>query len=795
MPKNKLIIAAILFGFVAISFAQVDTAWTRRYSSPGSVSDYSYVMTTDGAGNVYAAGSHTIATQSSNALVKKYDTNGTELWTHEFNSGNYAERISSILVAPSGNVYVCGYTMGYNAGDYLIIKINGTTGDSIWTRTYDLPPSPTAGYDFANSIAVDNQENVYVTGYGSRGTGFGTSDIGTVKYTTDGVFQWEAFYDAGVNAADQGNRIVVDNAGYVYVTGYSNPNSTGTLYDYVTFKYDASTGSEVWVRRYNGPGDGYDVARDITVDASGNVYVTGSSLGDVNTASDITTIKYTSTGDTAWIKRYSNPDTAAADGGYWIALDGSGYVYVYGTSYGTGGTGQNLCLVKYNASNGDEIWVKTYHGPAIAGNGLSYEACPTENGQNAMVLDAMGNIYLTGRSTYMNAPLTTYTDILTLKYNSSGVLQWESRYNHPTLDSIHQGQSVGLDNANNVYVSGYGRGVGTYIDWVNMKLTQGAAPYYYITATAYGPGTIVPSGAVLLDTTGFADTTFTITPNAYAHLDSLLVDGFNHGSDSTSYRFENVTANHTIKAYFSLDTYTITATAIGPGIISPSGAVVVNGGQDAPFTMTPNPNCHIDSVIVDGANQGAIANYTFYTVIANHAITAYFSEDPTYTITATAYGPGTITPSGSVIVYAGVDTTFIITPNPDCQTDSVVIDGVNQGVLTSHTFTSVSANHTIDAYFSSLIPVTYTISASATPGGTIIPSGDVIVNQGADTTFYITPGPDAVLDSVLVDGVSVGAVPSYTFYAVSDNHAIHAMFTINLPAGWTQKDSLPPRRI
>jgi hypothetical protein len=315
--------------------------------------------------------------------------------------------------------------------------------------------------------------------------------------------------------------------------------------------------------------------------------------------------------------------------------------------------------------------------------------------------------------------------------------------------------------------------------------------FYIINATAYGPGVIVPSGTVLLDTTGFADTTFTITPDAYAHLDSLLVDGINHGSDSTSYRFVDVTANHTIAAHFSYDQYIITASAVGPGIIAPSGAVVVNGGQNATFDMTPNPNCHIDSVVVDGANQGAIPSYTFYTVIAPHTITAYFSDNPTYTITATAYGPGTIVPSGTIIVYEGDDTTFIITPNLDCQTDSVVIDGTNQGVLTSHTFTNVDANHTIDAYFSPTTPVTYTITASATSGGTITPVGDVIVNQGADTTFYIAAGPDATLDSVLVDGVSVGAVPSYTFYAVSDNHTINAIFSLVAIPGWTQKDSIP----
>ncbi|MBS4016328.1 MAG: T9SS type A sorting domain-containing protein [Candidatus Latescibacteria bacterium] len=70
-----------------------------------------------------------------------------------------------------------------------------------------------------------------------------------------------------------------------------------------------------------------------------------------------------------------------------------------------------------------------------------------------------------------------------------------------------------------------------------------------ISATAFGPGTIVPSGTILVNRG--SDTTFTMTPNTNCQLDSLVVDNVNHGGDSTTYRFTNVTTNHTIKAYFS----------------------------------------------------------------------------------------------------------------------------------------------------------------------------------------------------------------------------------------------------
>jgi len=70
----------------------------------------------------------------------------------------------------------------------------------------------------------------------------------------------------------------------------------------------------------------------------------------------------------------------------------------------------------------------------------------------------------------------------------------------------------------------------------------------------------------------------------------------------------------------------------------------------------------------------------------------------------------------------------------------------------------------------------FTISASAGPGGTISPSGTSSVAGGAGKTYTITPKYGYAISSVQVDGVGVGAVSSYTFSAVDANHAIKALF-------------------
>jgi hypothetical protein len=99
-----------------------------------------------------------------------------------------------------------------------------------------------------------------------------------------------------------------------------------------------------WVRRYNGPEDSTDVPHGLAVDGSGNVYVAGWS-SFYETGYDYATIKYYSNGDTAWVKRYNGPGNGW-DQTYLIDLDGSGSVYVTGQSAGIG-TGLDYATIKY----------------------------------------------------------------------------------------------------------------------------------------------------------------------------------------------------------------------------------------------------------------------------------------------------------------------------------------------------------------------------------------------------------------------------------------------------------------
>ena len=82
-------------------------------------------------------------------------------------------------------------------------------------------------------------------------------------------------------------------------------------------------------------------------------------------------------------------------------------------------------------------------------------------------------------------------------------------------------------------------------------------------------------------------------------------------------------------ASFTIDRWTITASAGANGVIAPSGAVAVVEGANQAFTIAPNSGFSVASVVVDGASVGAVTSYTFTNVAANHTISATFSGGST----------------------------------------------------------------------------------------------------------------------------------------------------------------------
>src|SRR5439155_8764 len=196
----------------------------------------------------------------------------------------------------------------------------------------------------------------------------------------------------------------------------------------------------------------------------------------------------------------------------------------------------------------------------------------------------------------------------------------------------------------------------------------------------------------------------------------------------------------------------------GPAVTvtSPNGGEFWAVSSPQTITWTATDDAGVTSVDIAYSTDGGA---TFPNVTAGHTIAASFAVR-TETITASAAPGGSISPAGAVTVNCGSDQAFTITPDACHTIADVMVDGVSVGAVSSYTFTNVTAGHTIAASFT---VKTFAIAASAGTGGSISPSGSVTVNCGSDQTFTITPDACHTIADVLVDGVSVGAVSSYTF--------------------------------
>ena len=223
---------------------------------------------------------------------------------------------------------------------------------------------------------------------------------------------------------------------------------------------------------------------------------------------------------------------------------------------------------------------------------------------------------------------------------------------------------------------------------------------------------------------------------------------------------------------FAIDPFTITPSAGPNGSISPANPQTVDYDGNLTFTITPNTGYHVLDVLVDGSSVSAVTSYTFTNVRAAHTIAASFAIN-TYTLTYTAGANGTISGTSPQTVNQGASGT-VVTAVPNRGYHFV---SWSDGVATvARTDTNVTANINATASFA---VDTFAITASAGANGAIDPSGSVSVNSGSDLTFTINPGTGYHVQGVLVDGSSMGAVTSYTFTNLTENHTIAATFAIN----------------
>ncbi len=459
--KTWLALLFVLWALPAWAELIVDTAWVRRYNGPGDYDDVAEALAVDDAGNVYVTGySWSGPWTAEDYATIKYDQQGSELWVATYNGpGSSEDWPFALALDDSGNVCVTGRSIGSETSwDYATIKYD-SSGNELWVSRY---AGPARHWDIATHIAVDDSGNVHVTGSSKGGgTDLLDYDYATIKYDPDGTELWVRRYNGPSDLLDCPRGLALDENGNVFVTGVSWDSVTnGVLWqsDCATVKYDAS-GNQLWIQRYNALGDGIDEGRAMAIDGSGNVYVTGCSDGS-GTWWDYATIKYDSWGNQLWVRRYTGLGEFADDVPCAIALDASNDVNV------TGYSRHNWCVpyngdyatVKYDSS-GNQLWARRYEGTLE----LDDEA-------RAMAVGSSGSVYVTGRVDY-SYDSGVLGDYGTVGYDSEGNELWFQRYNGGA-EGFDEAKAIAADDFGNVYVTGYSMDDNTHKDWVTIKYVQ-----------------------------------------------------------------------------------------------------------------------------------------------------------------------------------------------------------------------------------------------------------------------------------------------------------------------------------
>jgi sugar lactone lactonase YvrE len=619
---------------------------------------------------------------------------------------------------------------------------NGTTGFS-----GDGGPAISAGFYYPQDVATDGFGNIYIAdthNYRIRKLSIDTGNVSTVAGI--GIF---GFSGDGILATDSkingSYGVSADGAGNIYIADTYNNRIR---------RVDAATGIITTVAgngaaAFSGDGGPATSAslnnpHKVVLDSAGNIYIADtynhrirmvdSSTGIITTVAGNGTAAFAGDGGVATSASFYWP--------YSVAVDNSGNLYI--ADY------LNLRIRKVEKTTGI---ISTVAGKS--GTGLvtfSGEGGPATSAQIStpygVTVDIAGNIYIA--ASYRILKVDAITGILNT-VAGNGVGDFSGDGGLATTANLNAPSGIVIDAAGNLIIA----------DTHNHRIRKVVAPDLTITMTAgtggsiSGPATVNYGGSVM----------YMITPAIGYHVDDVLVDGISAGA-VTSHTLTNVAANHTISASFAINSYSVTATAGANGSIS--GPAAVNYGDSANYSITPATGYHAVDVLVDGASVGAVSSYSFASVTANHTISASFAIN-SFSITATAGTNGSI--SGPATVNYGGSVMYMITPAAGYYVTDVLVDGARVGVVSSYTFSNVTANHTISASFAIN---SYTVVATAGANGSI--SGPSAVNYGGSASYTIKPANGYQVANVLVDGVSVGTVTSYTFTNVTANHTISASF-------------------
>lgn len=405
-----------------------DLIWGKRFDGV-EANDDSFDIALDSQGNVVVSGLTTLSDGLADRLVMKVaGADGERLWSvQRAGTGR-----SLVIVDADDNVIVAGQERG-NA-ETTTAKLDGETGDMLWLSHYS---SDSHSSNYAASLAVDSLGDVVIAAvsYGSDLN----HDYAVLKYDgVSGIERWRALEAGPEGYPRAAPAIVIDADDHVVLSGSVGPRDDT---DMLIQKYDAVSGSQLWSRRYDGRGAGWDEAEAVALDPDSNVLFIGSSTGTDGTTEFLTVKLAGSTGAELWLSHYRST-ADAGDFPLSLAVDSTGDPVVVGSSRYLTGSRADFAVVKLNGSDGSQRWAAT-EGPLDRSQTFGC-AQPWRAARN-MAVDSAGNTYVSG--CHYNG---RNDDILTAKISSSGDVIWSAVYDGGSRDKA---VAIALDSTGNVIVT------------------------------------------------------------------------------------------------------------------------------------------------------------------------------------------------------------------------------------------------------------------------------------------------------------------------------------------------------
>jgi putative pyrroloquinoline-quinone binding quinoprotein len=344
------------YATVAYDAASGSTRWSKRYNSPANGDDEANALgVSSDSTTVFVTGYSDGSTSARDFATVAYDAaTGGKAWVKRYN-GPRDDGARSIAVSPDGSaVFVLGRSRGLTNGfDYLTVAYGADDGAKRWIRRYDWP-SPDYRYpNDEDPVAVGvspDSSRVFVTG--TSVISDTNADYATIAYgAATGAKLWLRRHDGPDGFSDRASALAVSPDGSsVFVTGFDYTNQTGP--DYATVAYDASTGTQLWVKRFvgqvrnDGEFVGTNEARDVVVSRDSSIVVVTGFTEDYDFVYRYATIAYDAvTGAKLWTKRYDNGGASSSNSVraldvsesavYVTGLSQDPSVFMYETDYAT----------------------------------------------------------------------------------------------------------------------------------------------------------------------------------------------------------------------------------------------------------------------------------------------------------------------------------------------------------------------------------------------------------------------------------------------------------------------------